>query len=224
MILGDLLCASAKDADASHYKVLNAFRLVDSTLLEIPASHPHLKISLIGAVLCFFSKFQKEDQCLLELLTKAFIQTLLRLRYFHTVETDPRYETAEEFEERNPEVLHERHVCDIVNSTLDKLEQISTGTRSFTELQRVRAGRDAEPFEPPERRFRRPVKKTLFWKRCLRYHTILVTRTKCVLHCLTLWQGSPCCLCYCHGFSSPVFKAALPSSPARILIDLLQLM
>lgn len=160
VILGDLLCASAKDADASHYKVLNAFRLVDSTLLEIPASHPHLKISLIGAVLCFFSKFQKKDQCLLELLTKAFIQTLLRLRYFHTVETDPRYETAEEFEERNPEVLHERHVCDIVNSTLDKLEQISTGTRSFTELlSESEKAVDAEPFEPPERRFRRPVKK-----------------------------------------------------------------
>ncbi|EFO63386.1 Hypothetical protein GLP15_1855 [Giardia lamblia P15] len=160
VILGDLLCASARDADASHYKVLNAFRLVDSTLLEIPASHPHLKISLIGAVLCFFSKFQRDDQTLLELLTKAFIQTLLRLRYFHTVEMDPRYETAEEFEERNPEVLHERHVCDIVNSTLDKLEQISTGTRSFTELlNESEQAVDAEPFEPPERRFRRPVKK-----------------------------------------------------------------
>lgn len=160
VILGDLLCASARDIDTSHYKILNAFRLVDTALLEIPASHYHLKISLIGAMLCFFSKFQQDDRTLLELLTKAFIQTLLRLRFFHTVEMDPRYGTAEEFEERNPEVLHERHVCDIVNSTLDKLEQISTGTRPFTELlgESERAV-DAEPFEPPERRFRRPVKK-----------------------------------------------------------------
>lgn len=160
VILGDLLCASARDADAHHYKIVNSFRLIDATLLEIPASHYHLKISLIGAVLCFFSKFQQDDSTLLELLTKAFIQTLLRLRCFHTVEVDPRYETAEEFEERNPEVLHDRHVCDIVNSTLDKLEQISTGTRLFAELlgESERAV-DAEPFEPPERRFRRPVKK-----------------------------------------------------------------
>lgn len=160
VILGDLLYASARDTDPGHYKILNALRLMDTTLLDIHASHYNLKVSLIGAMLCFFSKFQQDDRALLELLTKAFIQTLLRLRFFHTVEMDPRYETAEEFEERNPEVLHDRHVCDIVNSTLDKLEQISTGTRAFTELlDESEKAVEAEPFEPPERRFRRPVKK-----------------------------------------------------------------